>query len=887
MKWFRFFRRRQADGELLQEIELYWDEEIAENMARGMSKDEARRQARIKLGNPQSVRESLWQQNTTRAVEDLWRDLRYAARTLVRAPGFAMTAILTLALGLGANTAVFSLMNALLLRPLPVPHGEELALVQWSWSHDAGPNYSFSAPVFRALEKRHEPFQSVAGFSGNVFQVRSGSGNVEVPGGLVSGQFFQTMETPPLLGRYLTPQDDQPGGGSARFSVVIGEDFWRTWFNRAPDIVGRQLTMSNTPFTVVGVMPKQFIGADATRRPEIYAPLWAEPVIDAPYNNIASGYHSTWMRVIARRNPGVSLQEANAALKAATNSILDESIPDAKWISVARDRHFQIAAEPGSNGYSYLRSVFIKPLVVVFSLCAAMLLLACLNLASLLMARSAARERELATRLAIGATRNRLIKQLMVESLLVALLGTAAGLIAAPVVSHSLAAFVLGNNRTARLDTTLDLRVFVFVALTAVAATVLTGLIPALRSTSKGLNERIKSGARAISAHESRMLPRILMGFEVALALILVVGAGLLATSLARLYRTGLGFDPKGVVNLDLNMSKQALDGDALVRWYRAFGDAVSHQPGVKDLSFASVTPMSGSLWTADFHTPGSGGGIEPYMNEVAPAYFQTLRIPLLAGRDFQWNDTLSSGRKIILSQAAAKQLFPGHNAVGQFVQDNKVRYEVVAVVGDIRYASIREDAHAEAYIPIMQSEDKKPSYTAVVRLEGSVTPFYPAARALAAKMAPDIPAPVIMMMGSDLDVSISSERMMAMLAVFFAACALLVTAIGLYGTLAYVTARRTSEIGIRIALGASRQQVVSLIFRENALIAAGGSVLGLIIALLASRALASFLYGTSTRDPWVLLASVGALVSVASAASLLPAVRAARLDPMEALRAE
>jgi predicted permease len=887
MKWFRFFRRRQADAELLQEIDLYLDEEIAENMARGMSKDEARRQARIKLGNPQSVRESLWQQNTVRAVEDLCRDLRYAARILVRAPGFAMTAILTLALGLGANTAVFSLMNALLLRPLPVPHGEELALVQWSWSHDAGPNYSFSAPVFRALEKRHEAFQSVAGFSGNVFQVRSGSGNLEVPGGLVSGQFFQTMQTPPLLGRYLTPQDDQPGGGSAGFAVVIGEDFWRTWFNRAPDTVGRQLTISNAPFTVVGVMPKQFIGADATRRPQIYAPLWAEPVIDAPYNNIASGYHSMWMRVIARRNPGVSLQEANAALKAATNSVLDESIPDAKWIGVARDRHFKVAAEPGSNGYSYLRSVFIKPLVAVFSLCAAMLLLACLNLASLLMARSAARERELATRLAIGATRNRLIKQLMVESLLVASLGTAAGLIAAPIVSHSLAAFVLGNNRTARLDTTLDLRVFVFVALTAVAATVLTGLIPALRSTSKGLNERIKSGSRAISAQESRMLPRILMGFEVALALILVVGAGLLATSLARLYRTGLGFDPKGVVNLNLNMSKQALDGDALVRWYRAFGDAVSHQPGVKDLSFASVTPMSGSLWTADFHTPANGGGIEPYMSEVAPAYFQTLRIPLLAGRDFQWNDTLSSGRKIILSQAAAKGLFPGRNAVGQFVQDDKVRYEVVAVVGDIRYASIREDAHAEAYIPIMQSEDKKPSYTAVVRLEGSVTPFYPAALALAAKMAPDIPAPVIMTMGSDLDASISSERMMAMLAVFFAACALLVTAIGLYGTLAYVTARRTSEIGIRIALGASRQQVVSLIFRENAWIAAGGSLLGLIIALLASRALASFLYGTSTRDPWVLLASVAALVSVASATSLLPAVRAARLDPMEALRAE
>ena len=244
--------------------------------------------------------------------------------------------------------------------------------------------------------ERHEAFQSVAGFDSNVFQVHSESAKVDVPGALVSGQFFQAMETSPLLGRYLTPQDDQPGGGSTGFAVVIGEDFWRTWFNRAPDIVGRRLTISNAPFTVVGVMPKQFIGADPTRRPEIYAPLWAEPLIDAPQDLIASGYRSTWMKVIVRRNSGVSLQAANAALIAATSSVLDESIPDAKSISVLRDLHFQIAAEPGSSGYSDLRSVFIKPLVAVLSLCAAMLLLACLNLASLLMARSAARERELA-----------------------------------------------------------------------------------------------------------------------------------------------------------------------------------------------------------------------------------------------------------------------------------------------------------------------------------------------------------------------------------------------------------------------------------------------------------------------------------------------------------
>jgi predicted permease len=888
MNWPRLFRRRRADDELREEIKLYLDEEKSENMARGLSSDEAWRQARIRLGNPQRIIEDLWQQNTLRAIEDFWRDLDYAAKALTRTPGFAITAICTLALSLGAITVLFSLVNALVLRPLPVPHAEELTMVQWKWAHDLGASYSFSTPVFRALEKRHEVFESIAGFSSKVFQVRSGSATEEVHGVQVSGDFFRVMQTPPLLGRWLTPQDDQQNGGSTGFTVVISEAFWRARFNRTPDILGRRLTISHALFTVVGVMPKQFIGPDPTRQSEIYTPLWAEPVVDAPYNKTAGGYDSMWIGVIARRNPGVSLREANAVLKATTHSILNDSIPDTKWLSSSREHGFQIVAEPGWNGYSYLRAFFTRPLLTVFSLCAVMLLLACLNLATLLMARSATRERELATRLALGATRVRLIKQLMVESLLIALLGTGAALISAPVVSQSLVAFILGNDPTFSLKATLDLRVFAFASLTAVAVTVFTGLIPALSSTSKRPNKQIKFGLRAFPARERRVLPRIFMGCEVALALMLVVCAGLLATSLTRLYRAGIGFDPQGILNINLNMSQQALDGVALVRWYRIFGDAISHQSRVKDVSFASITPMSGYLGTADFHTNASGARVEMSTNDIAPAYFRTLRIPLLTGRDFQWNDTPSAGHKIILSRTAVKRLFPDGDAVGQFVQDdNKVKYEIVGVVDDVRYLSIREDMRAEAYFPIMQSEDKKPSYAAVVRVEGSALPVSLALRALAAKMAPDVPAPVITLLGSDVDASIGTERFMAMLAVFFAACGLLVTAVGLYGTLAYVTARRTSEIGLRIALGARRQQILRMVFRENAWIAAGGSLLGLVIAYLASRALASYLYGTSVHDPWVLLASVAVLASAASAASLLPALRAARLDPMQAIREE
>jgi predicted permease len=414
------------------------------------------------------------------------------------------------------------------------------------------------------------------------------------------------------------------------------------------------------------------------------------------------------------------------------------------------------------------------------------------------------------------------------------------------------------------------------------------GLIPALRATSRNLNEQIKSGSQATTTRENRrIVPRILMGLEVALALILVVGAGLLATSLTRLYRTGLGFEPKGVVNFGLKMSKQPLDGEPLLHWYRNFGDALSRLPGVKSVSFAAFAPMDGSVWTDDYHSLLSSGDRLIYMNLVAPAYFQTMRIPLLSGRDFLWSDIPISGNKIVLNATAASYLFPGRNAVGQYVTQDKTSYEVIGVVGDVRYASMKDSAPAGGYLPITQDVGKKRSYLAVARIEGSAIPLAGAASALAAKMAPDIPAPNMTTLSSDLDASISSERMMALLAGFFAVCALLVTAIGLYGTLAYATARRTSEIGIRMALGAQRTQVVSLVFRENAWVAAAGSLAGLIVALLASRALASFLYGTSVHDPWVLAGSVTALTLIASAASLVPALRASRIEPIQALRAE
>jgi predicted permease len=873
------------------ELEFHQEMLRSKYLREGMPTREAARAARRRMGDARRWQERLREVWQFQWLENLVRDVRFSARLLMKSPGFTVIALATLALGVGANTAVFTLVNGLLLRPLPVPEAQQMVVLSYE---DGGksPGYSFCTPFFRGLEDKHDVFQNVFAYNADVLQVRGESGNENVRGVLVSGQYFAAMQVAPLMGRYLTPEDDKEGGSPQGLAVVISEEFWRNWFGRAPDVVGKKLIIANTPFTVVGVMPKRFTGVDPTQRPLIYAPLSADPILDAPRDHIHAGTHAWWITVMARLQPGVTLEQANAALLPASLPILHASTDEAQYIQGEEKHHFHFAAEPGSNGFAYVRFLFRKPLVTMFCMCGGILLLACLNLASLLLARGAARERELATRLALGATRWRLVRQLLIESLLIAVGGTALGLALAPVVSHSLAAMLAGGNvqNTMVLDASLDLRVFGFAALIAVVAAVLIGLIPALKATGSELNEQIKEGQHTVKAHDSRMLPRVLMASQVGLALVLVAGAGLLATSLVKLYRSGFGFDPRGVVNVSFAMDKQQLDGDPLIELYRQIGEGLKTQPGVKDMSFEAIVPLSGRGWNGRWAVAGGEKHLI-WLNSVAPGYFRTMRIPMFQGREFTWSDTNASGPKIILNQAAAKQFFPGGGALGRQVVDtmdpDKKAYEVVAIVGDAKYRDARMSAPAAAYVPIQQDRQKKASFTAVLRVEGPWAPLVASSRELASRLAPSIPAPVVRPMDDVVDTSVGSERMMALLGVFFAVCALLVTAIGLYGTLAYATARRTSEIGIRMALGAQRLRVMAMVFRENAVVAAVGCGAGLGTAVMLSKLLASFLYETSPRDPMVFVGSVAALGAVACGASLLPALRAARIDPMSAIRCE
>jgi putative ABC transport system permease protein len=618
-----------------------------------------------------------------------------------------------------------------------------------------------------------------------------------------------------------------------------------------------------------------------------------EPVLHGTRSMVAAGFHAWWLTVMGRLQPSVTLEQANVEASASTSAVLHGTISDQGWISDRIEkRHFHFTVESGSTGFTYIRLFFRKPLMVVFAMCGGVLLLACMNLASLLMARGAARQNELATRLAMGATRGRLVQQLLIESLLIAIMGTVAGLAIAPLVSQALTAVLLGGELETHVDTSLDIRVFAFAALVSMVATILVGLVPALQATSGSLNEQIKSGQHTTQAHErQRILPRAVMACEVGLALMLVVAAGLLASSLVRLYKSGAGFDPRGLQNIEISMDQQPLKGDALMQFYRELGENLRHQPGVKSVSFASMSPFSNYVWDENFSVTG-GKSYNTYENNIAPNYFQTMRIPVLAGRGFAWSDTTATGPKVVLNQAAVKLFFRDRNPIGELVnrqEGNGVKqFQVIGVVGDAKYEDLRSAAPPTAYLPMIQDQgDHSRSYLAVVRIDGPAGPVADAARDLVKRADPSIPSPTMTSMAAAVDDSLSAERTMSLLAVFFAACALLVTAVGLYGTLAYATARRTNEIGIRMALGARRTQVAAMVFRQNAAVAMAGTAAGLIAALLASRALASFLYGTSARDPWVFAASIAALALIASAASLLPALRAAKVEPMNAIRCE
>jgi predicted permease len=730
----------------------------------------------------------------------------------------------------------------------------------------------------------------VFGFARRNLRLKTARGAEDVAAQLVSGAYFPSMRVAPRIGRYIVPGDDRPGTPDGRVAVISGT-FWRSRFASDNKILGRQLTLNQAPFTIVGVMPDSFMGMDHDDRPDVFLPLESEPLVDAPFNAIAAGYRVWWMWIGARLEDGASLEQAAAFLKAKSFSLTHGAETPLQFKLNGHElQDLYMTAEPGVAGYSMLRFRFAKPLRVLMVLVALVLFVACLNLTTLLLARGAARRREISTRFALGASRSRLVRQLITECLLLALAGTILGLAAALLLTRALAVLIAPQHGITSLhvDSSPDLTVFLFTAAIAIAATLLTGVAPALRSTGSRSENSAEANFSLRGVERRRFWPRALLSLEVAAALVVMTGASLLGYSLVKLHRLPLGFDPTGLVHVLMNTDRRTA-GTASPEMYRQLTQRLKALPSVSDVSICAYVPFSNAIGMTEATVPGRG--YQPILqNSVGPGYFATMRTSIHEGREFRWSDGGTAGNVVILNAAAGKALFPAGHALGQHVSDDrgKTWLEIVGIVEDAKYSSVRAPSPATMYYPATRQIEKgASSWVLLLRVSGPVAPVISSASTLIHQSAPEVPAPVAISMEETVNESLASERMVAMLAAFFGALALVITGIGLYGTLAYMTERRTSEIGIRMALGARPANIAFLVAVENGLLALSGCLGGLAVSRMASTQIASFLFGITPRDPLAFGVAVIAILLVAVIASVSPAVKATRVDPLSAIRCE
>jgi putative ABC transport system permease protein len=586
----------------------------------------------------------------------------------------------------------------------------------------------------------------VFGFVRRNLRLRTRSGREDISGQLVSGAYFPMLQVAPMIGRYIVPQDDRPGtpGGGV---AVISAAFWHSDFGSDPNVSGRQLTLNQTVFTIVGVMPESFMGTDHDEHPDVFIPLESEPLIDAPFNSIAAGYRVWWMWIGGRLKEGHSLEEAAAFVKVNSFSMTHgKETPLTFKFNDYRLEDLYITAEPGLTGYSTIRFRFAKPLRVLMILVGLVLLLACLNLATLLMARAAARRREISTRFALGASRFRLIRQLLTECLLLSLSGTILGLLAALLLTHALALLLAPQHRISSLhiDTASDLTVFTFTATIAVAVTLLAGAAPALRSTGRRL-ENLREASGTLRAVERRRLwPCALLALEVAVALVLVTGASLLGYSLLKLHQTPLGFDPAGLVHVVLDSDRGKIRTAALPEMYRQLTERLKGLPSVTDVSICAYVPFSGDIGMSEIAVPGKGH--QPlWQNSVGPGYFSTMHTSLREGREFRWSDSGARGKVVILNVSAEKVLFPGERALGQHVTGDggKSLLEIAGVVDDAKYSSVRDASPPTIYYPAaLEMEKGASSWVFMLRVSGPLAPVISSVSKIIHRNVPELPAP-------------------------------------------------------------------------------------------------------------------------------------------------
>ena len=897
-------RAQGMERDLDDELRLHIEMKTAHNIEAGMPPEEARLAALRAFGGVERKKEACRDADRLRFIEDLAQDVRYGLRQLRRNPGFTAVAVLTLALGIGANTAIFSLLDAVLLQSLPVTDPSRLVVFEWrartypsyhgyssfegcyNDATDLAPSgCSFSYPLFEQLRAQTRLFSGVGAFAGPAQLDLSGSGAARiVQGEIVSGGFFQTLGVRAVHGRTLVPADD---AASAAPVAVLDYGYWQSRFGGSPSAVGKVIRLNGIPFTIVGVAAPEFNRFAPGQTYNLWLPITAAERLKIPWAGARDNHTNWWLEVIARRRPGISLARAQAA---ATLLFRDEMLRRSKpMLKVADDPAITIV--PAEKGLVGIRDMFLKPLYVLMVAVGVLLLIACANVAGLLVARATTRQKEMAVRLGLGAGRARIVRQLLTESVLLSLAGGVLGVYFAYWGARSILLLVtsagMGN---IHFDVRPDTSVLAFTIAVSIVTGIAFGLAPAFRSTQVGLTAALKEGSvseRGYAGSHRFGLGSGLVVAQVALSMLVLAGAGLLARTLQKLERVNPGFDTRNLLLFGIDPTLSGYQDAATQTLYRNLEDRLRALPGVISASFSSIALLSGSSWVDDIQVEGRSdkSGIPANMLAVGPRFFETMRIPLLEGRAFTAADFTSQAPVAIVNRAFVRRWLRDRNPLGERfggTGPKAPKWQIIGVAADAKYDNLRDAIKPTAYIPLK-------SGGAHFELRTAMKPaaLIPAVRRLVGELDSNLPLFDVKTQTEQVDQILFLERLLARLSGLFALLALVLASVGLYGLLSYEVARRRREIGIRVALGAQRKDVLRLVVARGIILVLMGLGIGIPSALALTRFLSSFLYGVKSADPVTFIAVSCLLAGVALLACYIPARRGTKVDPMVALRYE
>ncbi len=855
------------------------------------------------------------------------QDLKYGLRMLAKNPGFTAVAVVTLALGIGANTAIFSLIDTALLRSLPVTDPQHLVIFKWAahtspntkgyyrymacpatavgmpTSHagattDAGGEQgcSFSYPMFREFQSLRGAFSSVAALGGDVGINLRGDGPASiVRGELVTGEFFDTLGVRAALGRTFNPSDDAPGAPPV---AVLGYGYWQSAFGGGPAVAGKTIWLNNVPVTIVGVAAKEFPSLDPADSRQMWLPLSLQPqlgkglygTVGGDHPSLRAGDDNWWVYIVARLKPGITLGQAQAAADADFRS---DVVGESKTLFKAEDAP-RLVLMPAPEGISGLRERFSKPLTILMSVVGIVLLIACANIAGLTLARSAARQRELAVRLTLGAGRARIARQLLTESVLLSAAGGASGILLASWSVRSLVAFMSrGGLWPSHLEVHLDLRILAFTTAASLLTGILFGLAPAFRGMRVDLTPALKESTAALASgalgRRWLNLGGSLVVAQVALSILVLSGAGLLVRTLENLKSIDPGFDTRNVLLFDLDPTLNGYTDAKTRSLYSELQERLEAVPGVLSASYSFDSLLSGNVWSTSFRIEGDPQNTQGITDALAvgPRFFETMHIPLMAGRALTAGDFISASAStvspVVINEAFVRQFFKNRNPLGGRISHFGDNYwEIVGVAGDAKYQTLRSEISPTVYVP-----QKGGSSTFEVRTSVNPTTIIPASRTIVSQLDHNLPLSNVKTQSEQIERSLFQERLIARLSSFFGGLSLLLACVGLYGLLSYEVTRRTREIGVRMALGAKQRDILRHIVIQGVGLSAIGIAIGIFVALGATRYLASLLYGVRPGDPLTFAAVAILLALVALAACYIPARRATKVDPMVALRYE